>query len=350
MKVIHIESGLGNQMLSYCEYLIMQNLNPNDKVYIENIIYDIPLSHDFICQWNGYELERIFGINAPNIKELFSDTLWSTILNEINDSKFWEHNWNYPIYFTKIFEKYGLKLIDTHGDYDTPEVRRLNRPRRGTLKRKIQDSIPYIYLKYIRDLIKKDKILASLKEDKRIFVQSDKNLFAGHFLSLRYKNGGIEKFEDLIRSTFLFPDMKDIKNIECAEFIKKCNSVAIHARRGDMLGGNGYCYKNGYFRRAVSYIRNQVDSPVFFIFCDTGSVQWAKDNAKSLALNFKKDNIIFVDWNLETESFRDMQLMSLCKHNIITNSSFGWWGAWLNTNPDKITCSPDYRYNTTHSF
>ena len=59
------------------------------------------------------------------------------------------------------------------------------------------------------------------------------------------------------------------------------------------------------------------------------------------------DVVEFVDWHSSAESYRDMQIMALCKHNIITNSSFGWWGSYLNTNPDKITISPDCRILTT---
>ena len=79
MKIIHIDSGLGNQMLSYCEYLAMKKMNPDDDCYIETIIYEIPECQEVVCQWNGYELNRIFGINAqtsshsllpPNGKEL----------------------------------------------------------------------------------------------------------------------------------------------------------------------------------------------------------------------------------------------------------------------------------------
>ena len=74
MKVVHIESGLGNQMLSYCEYLAIKKMNPNDDCYIETIIYELPECNDIICQWNGYELNNIFGLDAPNIKNHFNGT------------------------------------------------------------------------------------------------------------------------------------------------------------------------------------------------------------------------------------------------------------------------------------
>lgn len=117
-----------------------------------------------------------------------------------------------------------------------------------------------------------------------------------------------------------------------------------------MLGGNYVYYATGFFKRAVKYIRKHVENPVFFIFCDPGSVGWAMENAEVLGLNVRKDEIHFVDWNKSTESYRDMQLMAACKHQIITNSTFGWWGAWMNKNPNKITISPEFRINTTHTF
>lgn len=58
MKIVHIESGLGNQMLSYCEFLALKKSNPKDDIFIETSIYDIPECNDTICQWNGYELNR----------------------------------------------------------------------------------------------------------------------------------------------------------------------------------------------------------------------------------------------------------------------------------------------------
>ena len=81
MIIIHIESGLGNQMLSYCEYLSLKYANPNQEFFAETIVFEIPECNEVICQWNGYELEKIFGIKEPkNIKSLFSDDEWTCLL------------------------------------------------------------------------------------------------------------------------------------------------------------------------------------------------------------------------------------------------------------------------------
>jgi len=160
----------------------------------------------------------------------------------------------------------------------------------------------------------------------------------------------LELLRDEIIASFQFPVITERKNEEMKKLINSTNSVAIHARRGDMLKANGYCYKYGYFRRAISYIKKHISKPVFIFFSDPGSVEWCKDNESIFGLDFLKDEVYFVDWNDSSNSFRDMQLMAMCKHNIITNSSFGWWGAYLNNNSDKITCSPEIEINTTHHF
>ncbi len=352
MKVVHIESGLGNQMLSYCEYLAMRKANPNDKVYIENIIYDIKEANDYICQWNGYELDRVFHVDAPNVKELFTEEQWEAVIKDIHATQFWKHNWNYPVLFTDAFRKHGIDLKNIRGDFEAPEWPRMVMSDHETFTRRLKDRLerflPYIYLQqYVRK-----RRTAGLMADyaKDLFVKTDEDVFTGQRLTFKMKNSGIEKIESEIRSAFNFPEITDEKNREAMKEIVSQEAVAIHARRGDMLGYNYAYYVTGYFKRAVKYIKQHTSQPVFYIFCDPGSVQWAKDNADVLGLNMGKDKVNFVDWNKSADSYRDMQLMAACKHQVITNSSFGWWGAWLNTNPDKITCSPESTINTTHTF
>lgn len=351
MKIIHIESGLGNQMLSYCEYLAMKKANPSDDIYIENIIFDIPECNDIICQWNGYELERIFGIKSPNIREYFSECQWNQIMDDIRDSEFWLRNWNYPVHFTNAFRNAGLEIKNIRGDFEKGGTWvAFDRNRKKTWKDYIRNYDIYKYLKMKKDYFVERKKSSIADYRPSMFIHSDDNLFTGQKLLMKNRGCGIEEIESEIRKTFCFPAIEDEKNADAISTIHNCNSVAIHARRGDMLGYNYNCYRFGYFQRAVKFIRSRVRNPVFFIFCDPGSVQWAKDNAYILGLDFKKDNIHFIDWNKGLNSFRDMQLMAECKHQIITNSSFGWWGAWLNKNPEKITCSPSYMINTTHTF
>lgn len=129
----------------------------------------------------------------------------------------------------------------------------------------------------------------------------------------------------------------DSPNEKLAEHIAGKNTVSIHIRRGDYLKiGNtqGICTLE-YYKKAIDKLKEYITPELFLVFSD--DIQWCRDN---LADSFGEIHVRFVDWNRGDESYRDMQLMSLCSHNIIANSSFSWWGAWLNNNPDKIVITP----------
>ena len=179
-------------------------------------------------------------------------------------------------------------------------------------------------------------------------MKTDEDVFTGQRLTFKLIGSGINIIDSEIREVFKFPEFVTKKNRDFASFLQSCNSVFIHARRGDMLSSNGWCYRYGYFRRATSMIRKHVQDPVFVFFTDSGSIDWCKQNANIFGLNYSKDRVHFVDWNNGRDSYRDMQLMSYCKHGIITNSTFGWWGAFFISNPNKITVSPLNEINTTH--
>lgn len=346
MRVVHIESGLGNQMLSFCELIAQKSIFPNEKYYVETLVYEFPEASTVINQWRGYELERVFKVSTSNVKELFGDSQWDEIISDIRNSQFWSKNWNWPVYFTKAFSKQGLELHNMRGDFEEKAMQE-NKTFRGKLRKKrgyqlFQKTWLYSNLR----TWKNNRCSITNSDLEYLFYSGRENILTGQKLSFMYKNNNIEVIDEEIRKTFLFPAVEDFKNMKFLSDIKDIESVAIHVRRGDLLGLNGRYYKGGYFRRAVKYIKAQIKHPVFCFFCDPGSTDWCKNNEKTFGLDLKKDEVIFVDWNKGDESFRDMQLMSRCKHNIITISSFGWWGSYLNSNPNKITISPEIRINT----
>ena len=145
--------------------------------------------------------------------------------------------------------------------------------------------------------------------------------------------------EDLLRKEFTFPEIEDDKNSELLQLIEGTESVAVHVRRGDYLETTDYLnlYDLGYYEKAICRMLKEVDTPTWFVFSD--DIEWCKQ-----ALCFPGETF-YVDGNTGANSFRDMQLMSYCKHNIIANSTFSWWGAWLNSNVKKKVISPEYFYN-----
>ena len=349
MIVVHIESGLGNQMLSYCEYLAMKKCNPDKDIFIENLIYDIPECNDTICQWNGYELTRIFGLKPKNIKELFSDKEWVAIMKDIRLSRFWEKEWNYPVYITQALNSNGLNIDNVRGNFEKEEC--ISKGKKGIIGeiRGYFTNRTWIG-NHLRRIIANRRTFEEDNESiqKMLYMETERDIFTGQRLTFKFVGAGIEKIKDDIDNSFVFPQITDKRNLEFVSFIDSCNAVFIHARRGDMLSSNGWCYKYGYFKRAVKYIKQNVDNPIFIFFTNTGSIEWCKDNSRVFGLDYSKDIVYFVDWNVGENSFRDMQLMAHCKHGIITNSTFGWWGAYFIKNPNKITISPLAEINTTY--
>jgi hypothetical protein len=148
--------------------------------------------------------------------------------------------------------------------------------------------------------------------------------------------------EKTIRSDFQFVRPIDERNKNIAELIKNSNSVSIHIRRGDYINNqlySGICTED-YYQKAIRFINAKLKNKTFFVFSD--DIQWCKSH-------FNSDNFHFVQGNEGTNSYKDMQLMSYCKHNIIANSSFSWWGAWLNNNLGKIVIAPERWLNVGYS-
>ena len=114
------------------------------------------------------------------------------------------------------------------------------------------------------------------------------------------------------------------------------NSVSIHVRRADYISNKVYrnlyyeCNEK-YFRSAMAFISERVSDPKFYVFSD--DIEWAKAQSFFSECNFIQHETTSGSWN-------DLFLISCCKHNIIANSSFSWWGAWLNQNPQKIVIGP----------
>lgn len=141
----------------------------------------------------------------------------------------------------------------------------------------------------------------------------------------------VKEKEDIIR-LFRFNRCINSSSQKFLERIQNSNSVAIHIRRGDYTSYTDLCLGENYYRKAVDIIEDIVNSPKYFVFSDDIAT------AKELTRFIK--NCEFVTGNNCADSWMDMFLMSQCKHNIIANSSFSFWGAYLNTNPEKIVvCS-----------
>lgn len=169
------------------------------------------------------------------------------------------------------------------------------------------------------------------------FSEGASRYLFGYWQSEQY----FSKVADVVRKDFTFTKLLCGKNDELARLISSSNSVSLHVRRGDYISNaqtaqyHGVCSLD-YYYSAVEYMRSRVEEPMFFVFSD--DVLWVTENLKI------EGHSCYVGHNKGQDSYIDMQLMSLCKHNIIANSSFSWWGAWLNTNLGKIVVAPQCWY------
>ncbi|MFR0779347.1 MAG: alpha-1,2-fucosyltransferase [Zhenhengia sp.] len=160
------------------------------------------------------------------------------------------------------------------------------------------------------------------------FWQTDK-----YFADSRYKL--VDKFKFNIKL--------NEKEEKLLTILKQNNAVSLHVRRGDYVTNSNYAEKhhviknNNYYIRALKYMENNLSNIKYFIFSD--DPEWVR---KTLDIK----GAIIIDWNKGSDSYKDMFWMSQCKHNIIANSTFSWWGAWLNQNPDKIVIAPNKWFNT----
>lgn len=160
-----------------------------------------------------------------------------------------------------------------------------------------------------------------------------KKYFDGYWQSEKY----FQHIRSDILKCFSFTPFNDDDNLKLMnEMLGKCN-VSVHVRRGDYLNiplYKGICSKK-YYREAIKKILSDTQVDRFIVF--SNDIDWVKENLNGY---FENIEICYVDWNKGQNSYRDMQLMSLCTHNIVANSSFSWWGAWLNRNPNKIVIAP----------
>ncbi len=153
-----------------------------------------------------------------------------------------------------------------------------------------------------------------------------------------------EQNESLIRREFTLKNNFSANNLSIMEDIQSKNSISIHLRGGDYVRGNksnfhGVCEKE-YYSASIEYIKSKIPSSHFYIFTD--DIPWAKSHIDL------PEPYTFVS-NPESLPQEELILMSKCNHNIIANSTFSWWGAWLNQNPNKIVISPKKWFNNTPS-
>ncbi|RYX82273.1 alpha-1,2-fucosyltransferase, partial [bacterium] len=165
-----------------------------------------------------------------------------------------------------------------------------------------------------------------------LFHVSSNIYLDGYWQHYKYfENISPQILKELVVKEAYSPSIKIISN----SIINDVNSVSIHIRRGDYLTDKEAFQLMGlmpinYYKTAINYIKQKLTNPNFYIFSD--DLDWVKSNLKIDAPTY------YIDGG---KDYIDLELMSKCKHNIIANSSFSWWAAFLNNNSAKIVIAPN---------
>ena len=194
-------------------------------------------------------------------------------------------------------------------------------------------------LKYfMMRVVKKLKVpgLMNMHVDKTTHFQPEvlnlkSGILWGWWQSFKYS----AEIENILRKEFTFKKPLTGKSAEVIDRIRNCNSVSISIRRGDYLNLSQIfnILPVDYYTNAINYIQERVPNAKFF--CTSDDIDWCKG-----AFSDRQD-FEFIDWSLGKDQYFDLQVIQECKHNILANSTFCLWGAWLNQNPEKIVIRPE---------
>jgi hypothetical protein len=181
-------------------------------------------------------------------------------------------------------------------------------------------------LKYFRE--------RSLRYDPSFECLGDETYLQGYWQSEKY-------FQDIrgqLRAELTRPEPVDTVNMRVLDEMKSVLAVSLHIRRGDYVSNSkthkvhGTCPLEYYYEAAACIADQTETAPAFFIFSD--DPEWTRENLKL------PHTMRFVSHNTVADPWLDLQLMQSCQHHIIANSSFSWWGAWLNASAKKIVVAP----------
>jgi hypothetical protein len=185
----------------------------------------------------------------------------------------------------------------------------------------------------------------SLRFSDAVFEVKPPAYFEGFFQSEQY----FSVVGQLIRKNFTFKSSLNKKSqIIADELTHQANTVSIHIRRGDYVSStaanhlHGVCSVN-YYQNAIALIKDKIKDPVFYFFSD--DPEWVAQHLLPVVAN-----ATLVQHNHDADSWQDLALMSKCKHHIIANSSFSWWGAWLNPSKEKIVIAPATWFSTKTDY
>lgn len=287
MKIQFLNEGLANQAFQYIFARYYELSHPGEVMFLDDSYFALNTVH------NGYELDKVFGIQANMLSQCFDEEVWNFILQERKMGK------SVPqilceneimIYMISevgeghnTFNPFNGKVVNISCNQYKPEI-----------------------LDYPGDVY-----------------------YHGYWINKNW----FHRYQDNFLTEFTFPPMEDKKNSEYLAKIKNTRSVSIHIRRGDYVTLGWAMGTDTYKTLAEQFVKEADGMWELFVFSD--DIEWCKENQEQLGFH-KFSEVTFVEGNTNGTNYRDLQLMSCCKAMIMSNSAFCYLAALLNTDKQLI--------------
>lgn len=286
MKIQFLNGGLANQSFQYIFAKYYELSHPGEIMYMDDSYFSIHTVH------NGYELEKVFGIKAHMLSECFDETIWQFILDERKKGK------SIPqIFFESQIPIQMLSEVPSYSDFN---------PFDGKVH-----------------LIPCNQYYPDIMNLPGSFY------YHGYWINKNW----FEKYKNIFLEEFRFPEVNDVRNSTYLNEIETSNSVSIHVRRRDYVILNRAWDFDKYQSLTSTFTHNRPGNYHLFVFSD--DIEWCKDHSTELGFNNFYE-ITYIEGNTDGQNYIDMQLMSTCKAMIISNSSFCYLAALLNTKKNCV--------------
>lgn len=280
MKIQFLNGGLANQTFQYIFARFCELHNPGEKVWLDDSFFFVTKEH------NGYELEKAFGIKANLLSEYFTPDVWEYLIQQ---------------------KKNGVSICQSIRDMGEDIVM-------------IAESITWKDINpfngYVR-MIDCNQFTPQITEERGNIY------YHGYWINKNW----LYTYKDELFAELRFPPITDKKNLAYAKQILDSNSLSVHVRRGDFVSYGIQMAEEEYLHCSESASAAYPDA-VLFVFSD--DIPWCREHEKELGFD-KFRGAVYVEGNAGEKSYIDMQLMSMCRGVILSNSAFCYLAALLNT-------------------
>lgn len=284
-----MNGGLGNQTFQYIFSKVIEELT-GEECFIDDSSFFGNVQH------NGYELERVFGVKPKLLSSFFSEDVWDSMI--------------------KIKEE-GISI---------PE-------------QLLKNGLDFFVIREGKDFEFSGNSVElpphKVSEDIVYFLKNTKGniYYYGYWIRSKW----LKIIKEKIIKELQFPSIEDDINKYYQDKINTTNSIAVHIRRGDFVS-LGWELDNRFYYGAVKEMSIKNKNATYFIFSD--DIEWCKKNEEELGFKIVEGNVIYIEGNYGRDAYKDMQLMAMCKKIIMSNSSFCYLAALLNTNEKLKVLTP----------